>query len=183
MASETEASLKWTFVAPVPGENTNVANAKKANSRCLPVNPIRSHGGPPIVDIAAIQQMIDKMFPGVLGVKVESISPDRVTASMLVRPELCTAGATLHGGAFMAFADTMGAIATIVNLPPGHRTTTLESKTNFLSGAAAGTRVTSETTAFHKGRMTQVWQTKISNADGKLCAVVTQTQMVIPSSR
>lgn len=135
------------------------------------------------MDIADIQQRIDSMFSGLLGVKIESASPDRVTASMLVRPDLCTIGNTLHGGAFMAFADTVGAIATLVNLPPDHRTTTLESKTNFLGGAAAGTRVTSETTAFHKGRTTQVWQTKISNADGKLCAVVTHTQMVIPVSR
>ncbi|MFT3800038.1 MAG: PaaI family thioesterase [Burkholderiaceae bacterium] len=131
--------------------------------------------------MAFLQQRIDGMFSGLLGVKLESVSPDRLVASMLVRPELCTIGDTLHGGAFMAFADTMGAIATVVNLPPGHRTTTLESKTNFLGGAAVGTRVTSETTPFHKGRSTQVWQTRISNADGKLCAVVTQTQMVIAS--
>ncbi|MFT4100853.1 MAG: PaaI family thioesterase [Burkholderiaceae bacterium] len=131
--------------------------------------------------MAYLQQRIDGMFSGLLGVKLESVSPDRLVASMLVRPDLCTIGDTLHGGAFMAFADTMGAVATLVNLPPGHRTTTLESKTNFLGGAAAGTRVTSETTPFHKGRSTQVWQTRISNADGKLCAVVTQTQMVIAS--
>jgi uncharacterized protein (TIGR00369 family) len=98
---------------------------------------------------------------------------------MEVRPDLATAGNILHGGAFMAFADTLGAIATVVNLPPGARTTTIESKTNFLGSAPVGTQIFGESTPLHRGRTTMVWQTHIKNESGKLCAVVTQTQLVI----
>jgi len=129
-----------------------------------------------------INQLIKSMFPGTMGVEVTEVSPDRIVGRMLVRPDLCTSGSTLHGGAFMAFADTLGAVATVVNMPAGSRTTTIESKTNFLGGAPVGTTVTGETTPFHKGRTTQVWQTQIRSEAGKLIAVVTQTQMVIPKS-
>lgn len=136
-----------------------------------------------MMDLQALQQRIDPMLPGLLGVRLQSVTSDRVVATMTVRADMCTAGDTLHGGAFMAFADTLGAIATVVNLPADHRTVTLESKTNFIGGARVDTVVTGESTPFHKGRTTQIWQTRITNADGKLCAVVTQTQMVIPVSR
>jgi uncharacterized protein (TIGR00369 family) len=122
------------------------------------------------------------MLPGHLGMEITEAAADRIVGVMMVRPELCTAGETLHGGAIMAFADTLGAVATVVNMPPGARTTTIESKTNFIGGAALGTKVTGETTPFHKGRTTQVWQTKITNEAGKLVAVVTQTQMVLPAA-
>jgi len=115
-----------------------------------------------------------------MGIEVLEATPDRVVGAMQVRPDLCTTGGILHGGAIMAFADTLGAVATVVNLPSGARTTTIESKTNFIGAAAAGTRVTGECTAFHKGRTTMVWQTQVRNEAGKLCAVVTQTQMVLP---
>lgn len=127
-----------------------------------------------------IQETMKPLFPGLMGVEIAEVSPDRVVATMLVRPDLCTTGETLHGGAIMAFADTLGAIGTIVNLPPGARTVTIESKTNFIGAARAGTRVTGETTPFHRGKTTMVWQTQIKNEAGKLCAVVTQTQMVLP---
>jgi uncharacterized protein (TIGR00369 family) len=87
----------------------------------------------------------------------------------------------LHGGAFMAFADTVGAVGTVMNLPPGTRTTTIESKTNFLGAALVNTRVAAESTPLHRGKTTQVWQTMIRSEAGKLCAVVTQTQMVLPA--
>jgi uncharacterized protein (TIGR00369 family) len=109
------------------------------------------------------------------------VTPERVVATMLVRPDLCTTGETLHGGAIMAFADTLGAIGTFANLPPGARTVTIESKTNFIGAARAGTHVTGETTPFHRGKTTMVWQTQVKNEAGKLCAVVTQTQMVLPA--
>jgi 1,4-dihydroxy-2-naphthoyl-CoA hydrolase len=128
-----------------------------------------------------IQEAIKPLFPGLLGVQIGEVAPERVTASLLVRPDLCTTGNTLHGGAIMAFADTLGAIATVVNLPEGTRTVTIESKTNFLGAAAAGITVTGETTPFHRGRTTMVWQTLIKSENGKLCAVVTQTQMVLPA--
>jgi len=94
---------------------------------------------------------------------------------------VCTVGNSLHGGAIMAFADTLGAVGTILNMPAGHRTTTIESKTNFISGAPLGSKVTGESTPLHRGRTTQVWQTRITSEAGKLVAIVTQTQMVIPA--
>jgi uncharacterized protein (TIGR00369 family) len=103
-----------------------------------------------------------------------------VLATLTVRPDLCTTGKILHGGAIMAFADTLGAIGTVANMPQGHGTATIESKTNFIGGAAAGSVVTGECTPVHKGRTTQVWQTRITNAQGKLVALVTQTQIVLP---
>ena len=126
-----------------------------------------------------MQQAIKPLFPGLMGVEIKEATPERVVATMLVRPDLCTAGGVCHGGAFMAFADTIGAVGTVMNLPPGTRTTTIESKTNFLGAALVNTRITAESTPLHRGKTTQVWQTTIRNEAGRLCAVVTQTQMVL----
>jgi 1,4-dihydroxy-2-naphthoyl-CoA hydrolase len=131
--------------------------------------------------LASVQQILDPLFPGLLGIQLTEVGPERVVASMEVRPELCTTGAVLHGGAIMAFADTLGAVATFANLPKGARTTTIESKTNFLGAAPARSRVIGECTPFHRGRTTMVWQTLVRSEAGKLCAVVTQTQMVLPA--
>jgi 1,4-dihydroxy-2-naphthoyl-CoA hydrolase len=130
---------------------------------------------------ALIQEVLNPLFPGLMGVQLMEVTPERVVASMEVRPDLCTTGNVLHGGAIMAFADTLGAIGTIANLPKDARTTTIESKTNFLRAAPKGTRITGECTAFHRGKTTMVWQTQIKTDTGKLCAVVTQTQLVLPS--
>jgi uncharacterized protein (TIGR00369 family) len=129
---------------------------------------------------ALIQEALNPLFPGLMGVRLMEVTPERVVASMEVRPDLCTTGNVLHGGAIMAFADTLGAIGTIANLPKYARTTTIESKTNFLRAAPEGTRITGECTAFHRGKTTMVWQTQIKTDTGKLCAVVTQTQLVLP---
>ena len=129
-----------------------------------------------------IQNIFQPLFPGLMGVTLEEATADKIVASMLVRPDLCTTGGVCHGGAFMAFADTIGAVGTFVNLPPDTRTTTIESKTNFLGAAPVNTRVTAESTPLHRGKTTQVWQTMIRNEAGKLCAVVTQTQMVLPAA-
>ncbi len=118
-------------------------------------------------------------FSELLGIKFLSASPEKVTAEMTVRKELCTSPEVLHGGAVMALADTLGACATIVNLKDGQGTTTIESKTNFLAPAPVGTTVKAECSAIHRGRRTMVWQTRITNADGRLLAIVTQTQMVL----
>lgn len=134
------------------------------------------------MDLATLQSMLEPLFPGLMGVKLEAAEPDCVVATMRVRPDLCTAGSTLHGGAFMAFADTLGAVATVLNMPRGARTTTIESKTNFMSGAPAGTTVRAECRPLHKGRTTMVWQTEITSESGKRCAVVTQTQLVLPAA-
>jgi 1,4-dihydroxy-2-naphthoyl-CoA hydrolase len=128
-----------------------------------------------------IQEQMNSLFPGLIGIQLLEVTPERVLASMEVRPDLCTTGKVLHGGAIMAFADTLGAVGTIANLPVDTRTTTIESKTNFLRAAPEGTRITAECTAFHRGKTTMVWQTQIKTETGKLCAVVTQTQLVLPS--
>ena len=132
-----------------------------------------------MTELEALQKRLETLFPGLMGVKLVEVSPDRVVATMAVRPDLCTAGGILHGGAYMAFADTLGAVGTVVNLPPGARTTTTDSSTKFIAGAPVGSTVTGESTAFHKGRSTMVWQTLIRNEAGRLCAVVTQTQLVM----
>ena len=118
-------------------------------------------------------------FAKLMGVTVVSVSPDLVVGELKVREELCTRPNVLHGGAYMAFADTIGAVATVANLKEGEGTTTIESKTNFFAAIPLGDTARAECTALHKGRSTMVWQTKITRGDGKLCAVVTQTQMVL----
>ncbi len=119
-------------------------------------------------------------FANTIGVDIVEASAERVAGKLLVRPDLCTAGGILHGGAIMAFADSLGAIGAFLALPAGARsTTTIESKTNFLGAAKAGTTVTGESTPAHSGKRTSVWQTKIISEDGKPIALVTQTQLVL----
>ena len=132
-----------------------------------------------MLDAATVQKMLDPLFPGLMGVRLVDLAPDRVVAQMPVRADLCTAGGILHGGAYMAFADTLGAVGTVLNLPDGKRTTTTDSSTKFISGARVGSTVTGESVALHRGRTTMVWQTSVRSAEGKLCAVVTQTQLVL----
>ena len=122
-------------------------------------------------------------FAKLLGVEIVSAELDRIVGEMTVRDELCTRPAVLHGGAIMALADTLGALGTIANLSDGARTATIESKTNFIGGAPAGSRVIGESAPLHRGRRTMVWQTRVTTADGKLVAVVTQTQLVIPAAK
>ena len=132
--------------------------------------------------LAKMQTLMEPLFPGLMGVRLIDITPQRVVAELPVRADLCTAGGILHGGAYMAFADTLGAVGTVLNLPAGKRTTTTDSSTKFMAGARLGTTVTGESLALHRGRTTMVWQTSIRNADGKLCALVTQTQLVLDAA-
>ena len=118
-------------------------------------------------------------FSNLMGVEIVERTKERVRGRLTVREDLCTAGGILHGGAYMAFADALGAIGGVMNLPEGARTTTLESKTNFLGGAPVGSVVEGEATPLHVGRRSSVWQTRVTNADGKLLALVIQTQMTI----
>jgi uncharacterized protein (TIGR00369 family) len=118
-------------------------------------------------------------FAELLGIEFVSASPDKIVGEMIVREDLCTRPAVLHGGAAMAFADTLGATGTIVNLPQGAGTTTIESKTNFVAPAPAGTRVIGEATPVHRGRRTMIWQTRVTTPEGRLVALVTQTQLVL----
>jgi len=126
-----------------------------------------------------VQQLLDPLFPGLMGVRIVTLEAERVVAELEVRPDLCTAGGIMHGGAYMALADTLGAVGTIVNLPQGKRTTTTDSSTKFIGGAKVNTTVVGESVALHRGRTTMVWQTTIKSQEGKLCAVVTQTQLVL----
>jgi len=136
----------------------------------------------PDLDRDSMQALLDPLFPGLMGVRITELAADRVVAAMKVRADLCTTGGILHGGAYMAFADTLGAVGTVLNLAPGKRTTTTDSSTKFIAGARLDTTVTAECLALHRGRTTMVWQTSVRNQDGKLCAVVTQTQLVLEGS-
>ena len=133
-------------------------------------------------DLSHILQERIPPFSKLLGIRFISASAGRVVAEMLVREVLCTTPAILHGGAIMAFADTLGACATVLNLKEGLGTTTIESKTNFFAPAPIGTKVTGECLALHRGRRTMAWQTRITSESGRLMAVVTQTQMVLERS-
>lgn len=129
----------------------------------------------------AIEQLNRDILPfaKLLGINFLSATPESVTAEMKVREDMCTRPAVLHGGAMMALADTLGGCATSLNLRDGATTTTIESKTNFLAPAPVGTVVRAECVAIHRGRRTMVWQTQVTSENGKLLAIVTQTQMVL----
>ena len=118
-------------------------------------------------------------FAAFMGMKITLISPDKVLAKMPVREELNNRFGALHGGAVMALADNLGGTATMANLPPGGRTATIESKTNFFAGIPIGDTAYAECTPLHRGRTTMVWQTRITRNDGRLCALVIQTQIVM----
>src|ERR1700751_2776999 len=123
----------------------------------------------------------DEMLPfaELLGIEFVSASPEKIVAQMTVREDLCTRPAVLHGGAIMALANTLGATGTILNLKQGAGTTTIESKTNFIAPAPVGARVTAEATPVHRGRRTMIWQIRVTTSEGRLVAVVTQTQLVL----
>ena len=133
---------------------------------------------------SSLSQWVADPFPfaKLLGVELIAITPDRVEATLQVREELCTRPAVLHGGAVMALADTLGGIATMANVAEGANTTTIESKTNFFAAIPLGDAATAECTPLHRGRTTMVWQTKITRSDGRLAAMVIQTQLVIPAA-
>jgi uncharacterized protein (TIGR00369 family) len=130
-------------------------------------------------DSAGTRELPRMPFAETLGIRYLSLERDRVVAEMEVRDALCTLPAVLHGGAMMAFADTLGACATLLNLETGKRTTTVESKTNFFAPAPVGTRVIGECLPLHRGRRTMVWQTRVTSPEGRLLAMITQTQMVL----
>jgi uncharacterized protein (TIGR00369 family) len=122
-------------------------------------------------------------FASVLGIKVTNYSPDRIDAELLVRPDLTNRNGNMHGGAVMAFADDLGGAATIINLPENTTTATIESKTNFFASIPVGDIARAECIPLHRGRTTMVWQTRITRGDGKLAAIVTQTQLVMQARK
>jgi len=117
-------------------------------------------------------------FADFLGIKLTHVSPERVTAELLVREEIATMPAVIHGGAIMALADNVGAVGTVVNLPEGASTTTIESKTNFFAAVPQGDTAHAVCMPLHRGRTTIVLETRITRGDGKLAAIVTQTQLI-----
>jgi uncharacterized protein (TIGR00369 family) len=131
--------------------------------------------------LESLQALWAPLFPGLMGIQLQEASAERVVATMLVRADLCTTDSMAHGGAIMALADTLGAVGTFQNLEGGARTTTIDSSTKFIRGARAGSTLTAECTAYHRGRTTMVWQTLVRSDGGKLCAVVTQTQLILPA--
>ena len=134
------------------------------------------------MDVATLEKHLAGLFPALLGIRFQEAEPECVRASLVVRDELCTTPGVLHGGAIMAFADTLGAVGTVLNLAAGESTTTIESKTNFLSAGKGGTTIAGECTRVPRGRRTMVWQTRVSAPDGKLIAIVTQTQAVLEAA-
>ena len=130
------------------------------------------------VDPAAINERFKGTLSDLMGIRFVEATPERVVAELTYREELTTVGGSLHGGTLMAFADTVGAVATVINLPPGATTTTLESKTNFFAAGRAGT-VRAESTPLHRGKRTMVWQTRVVDEAGRLLSQTIQTQMVL----
>jgi 1,4-dihydroxy-2-naphthoyl-CoA hydrolase len=124
-------------------------------------------------------QLAIQPFPRLMGVEVIEATKTAVRGRIVVKPEICTAAHIMHGGAIMAFADTLGAIGAFLNLPHGALTTTIESKTNFIGAAKEGSTVLAESAPLHIGRRSSVWQTRVAREDGTLVAVVTQTQLVL----
>jgi uncharacterized protein (TIGR00369 family) len=133
--------------------------------------------------IDGLHQRQKGMFGGLLGVRFVEATPDRLVAELLVRDDKCTVPGIMHGGAIMAFADELGGMATGLNLPKGAGTTTIESKTNFFAPGRVGDTVRAECVALHRGKRTMVWQTRVTSPDGRLLALVTQTQIVLEAQR
>jgi uncharacterized protein (TIGR00369 family) len=138
-----------------------------------------SHGGAAMTHAETLNRdplPLARLF----GIEFREAGRDRLVAEMTVRSELCTAGERVHGGALMALADNTAAMGTALSLPDGATgTTTIESKTNFVGGAVLGTKLLAIAVPIHRGRQTQVWQTRIETEDGRLVAVISQTQMVL----
>ena len=118
-------------------------------------------------------------FAQFMGMEITEVTPELVRAQLLVREELGNRNGVLHGGALMALADNLGGTATTANLKDGQSTTTIESKTNFFAAIPIGSTAKAECTPLHRGRTTMVWQTKVMREDGRLAAIVTQTQLVL----
>ena len=117
-------------------------------------------------------------FTSLLGVKVLHRSPERTEAELMVREELCNRRGVLHGGAVMALGDTLGGMTASISLPDGGRTATIESKTNFFAAVPQGDTARAVCMPLHRGRTTIVLETRITRGDGKLAAIVTQTQLI-----
>jgi uncharacterized protein (TIGR00369 family) len=130
------------------------------------------------IDAAAITEAFKGTLAELLGIRLVEVTTERVVAELDHREALTTVGGSFHGGTLMAFADTIGAVATVMNMPAGANTTTLESKTNFFAAARSGT-IRAEATPLHRGKRTMVWQTRVTDGNGRLLSMTIQTQMVL----
>jgi 1,4-dihydroxy-2-naphthoyl-CoA hydrolase len=136
-----------------------------------------------VTDLLARSKATMPPMMKLLGVELVSVELERIVAQMEARETMGNGTGILHGGAYMTFADFLGALGTVVNLQKGTSTTTIESKTNFFAPAKIGSIVRGDATPLHRGRRTMVWQTRLTNPEGRLLALVTQTQMVLDAPR
>jgi 1,4-dihydroxy-2-naphthoyl-CoA hydrolase len=128
--------------------------------------------------LTGISAALEGTLAQLMGIQFVEATADRVVAQLAIRDDLRTVGGSLHGGTLMALADTVGATATVLNLPDGASTTTLESKTNFFAAGRAGI-VRAEATPLHRGKRTMVWQTRVTDQNGRMLSLTIQTQMVL----
>lgn len=138
------------------------------------------------MSIKAVKQFLkgdQSHFSRHIGLRITSYSTEKIEAEIKTGPEHSNRAGVMHGGAIMTMADTLGGVGTTANLPEGSATVTIESKTNFFSAIPVGDTARAECTPLHRGRTTMVWQTKITRGDGKLAAIVTQTQLVLPPAK
>lgn len=120
-------------------------------------------------------------FAGGLGISLTQASADEVVGRLRWRPELCTAGGVLHGGALMALADSVAGLCAFLNLPEGAAgTATISSTTNFLRGVRDG-EVVARARPLRSGRSVIVVETRVHDGDGRLVAHTTQSQAVLRS--
>jgi 1,4-dihydroxy-2-naphthoyl-CoA hydrolase len=126
-----------------------------------------------------IQASMRDTLPGYLGIEIDSVAPEQVAGHLTVTNQLCTAGEIMHGGTIMALADTLGAVGAFLNLPPGARTSTVESKTNFVRAARLGDTVSAVSRLLNKGRTLMLWQTEVRDGEARLVALVTQSQIIL----
>jgi len=129
-----------------------------------------------------MKQDLDLGLARHLGMRFIEATPQRVVGELEIREEMCTLGGAIHGGTLMALADTAGAVGTLSflekNPAAGKGTATLESKTNFFAAARSG-KVRAESTPLHQGKRTHVWQTRVTDENGKLLSLTIQTQMIL----
>jgi len=130
-------------------------------------------------NLAAAFNKTNAPFALSLGIRMLLVTKDRIEAELDVTPAKCTIPPSLHGGAIMAFADNLGGVGAFINMPPGSTTSTVESKTNFLRPVPVNEKALAITTPIKLGRTLQIWETRISREDGKLAAIVTQTQIIM----
>jgi uncharacterized protein (TIGR00369 family) len=120
-------------------------------------------------------------FVKLMQVKILNRSPERSEAELFIREELCNRRGVMHGGAVMGWADTMGGMTAAAAIKADQRTATIESKTNFFAPIPKGDTARAVCKPLHSGRTTIVLQTDITRGDGKLAAIVIQTQIVLPA--